>query len=746
MDVAELLADLNEPQRDAVAAADGPLLVLAGPGSGKTRVLTHRVAYLVAVGRVEPWRIMAVTFTNKAAREMRGRVQALVGQEALHRLTLGTFHAICARLLRVESEAMGRDPDFVIFDQDDQLLVVRRAMQELGLDDKRLAPRSALGAISAAKCELIGPGEYGGSTYVHELIGRVYDRYQRLLRASNALDFDDLLVDAARLLRHNEEVRRRYRRRYRHVLVDEFQDTNTAQYVFVKTLVGADEPDAPRNLFVVGDEDQSIYRWRGADYRNVERFRRDFPDAGVVLLEQSYRSTQTILDAARAVIDRNERRTPKKLWTQAGTGAPLSVFEARDGDEEAAYVAGEIERAARSGARHGEFAVMYRTNAQSRALEEAFLRRGIPYQLVGATRFYDRREIKDAIAYLRLTQNPLDEVSLGRVINVPPRGIGARSWQALSALAADLGVPRWTALQAIAAGEPAGAAQRIDARMAKGLAAFHAVLQDLHEARERLPVGELLDFALDRSGYRDWLRDGTEEGDDRWANVMELHAVAADVGGLVPGEGLVDLLQSVALVSEVDDLAEVAERVTLLTLHAAKGLEFPTVFLVGLEEHLLPHSRSLDDGEALAEERRLFYVGLTRARSKLHVTHASRRNLFGRPEPRERSRFLDDLPQRLVHGRGGSRAGRAGRSDSRFLDTRWERSPATPPPRPAGGAGRVAAAGAGFGPGDKVCHPTFGLGVVVSSVDLDGDTQVTVAFVGAGVRKLLQSYAGLKRA
>jgi DNA helicase II / ATP-dependent DNA helicase PcrA len=746
MDVAELLADLNEPQRDAVAAADGPLLVLAGPGSGKTRVLTHRVAYLVAVGRVEPWRIMAVTFTNKAAREMRGRVQALVGQEALHRLTLGTFHAICARLLRVESEAMGRDPDFVIFDQDDQLLVVRRAMQELGLDDKRLAPRAALGAISAAKCELIGPGEYGGGTYVHELIGRVYDRYQRLLRASNALDFDDLLVDAARLLRHDEEVRRRYRRRYRHVLVDEFQDTNTAQYVLVKTLVGADEPGAARNLFVVGDEDQSIYRWRGADYRNVERFRRDFPDAGVVLLEQSYRSTQTILDAARAVIDRNERRTPKKLWTQAGMGAPLCVFQARDGDEEAAYVAGEIERAVRSGARHGEFAVMYRTNAQSRVLEEAFLRRGMPYQLVGATRFYDRREIKDAIAYLRLTLNPLDEVSLGRVINVPPRGIGARSWQALSTLAADLGVPRWTALQAIASGEAAGAAERIDSRMARSLTAFHAVLQDLHEARERLPVGELLDFALDRSGYRDWLRDGTEEGEDRWANVMELHAVAADVGGVVPGEGLVDLLQSVALVSEVDDLAEVAERVTLLTLHAAKGLEFPTVFLVGLEEHLLPHSRSLDDGEALAEERRLFYVGLTRARSKLYVTHAAQRNLFGRPEPRERSRFLDDLPQRLVHGRGGARAGRPGRSGSRLVDTRWERSPATPPLRPAGGALPGAADDTGFGPGDKVCHPTFGLGVVVSCVALDGDVQVTVAFVGAGVRKLLQSYAGLEKA
>ncbi|MFQ5594697.1 MAG: ATP-dependent helicase, partial [Anaerolineae bacterium] len=416
----KILESLNEAQREAVQAIDGAVLVLAGPGSGKTRVLTHHAAYLIDVVGVDPYHIMAVTFTNKAAREMRDRLHDLVGERRLGRLTLGTFHATCARILRREAEYLIVDNNFVIFDTDDQIRLIRQTVKELDLNDKLYRPPQLKGAISRAKNELIGPSEYAAPTYWHEIAARVYQHYQSLLQANNALDFDDLLMEVVRLFRRQPEVRDKYRRRYQHILVDEFQDTNTAQYDFVRQLAGDGN-----HVFVVGDEDQSIYLWRGADFRNVQRFNRDFEDAQVFLLERNYRSTQTILDAARKVISHNTQRTPKDLWTDKGAGLPITVKELYDEQEESSFVAGEIQRLmARDGFGPGDFAVMYRTNAQSRVVEEAFLRQGMRYRLVGATRFYERREVKDLIAYMRLVHNPLDQLSLGRIINVPPRGIG----------------------------------------------------------------------------------------------------------------------------------------------------------------------------------------------------------------------------------------------------------------------------------------------------------------------------------
>lgn len=752
-----LLEGLNTAQVDAVSADAGPVLVLAGPGSGKTRVLTHRVAWLVDVFGVAPWQIMAVTFTNKAAREMRGRLERLIGPTALGQVTIGTFHAICARLLRREAETLPVDGNFVIFDSDDQERVVKRALDELNLDPKQYRPAAILGAISSAKSELLRPADYHPPTYWHEIAGRVYARYQQLLQASNALDFDDLLLETAELLRHNAAVRDRYRDRYRHVLVDEFQDTNTAQYAIVKALAAAEVPEAPHNLFAVGDEDQSIYRWRGADWRNIERFRRDFPAARTILLEQNYRSTQTILDAARAVIDQNAHRTPKALWTERGPGQGLLLFEAYDEAEEAAFVVHQIEQHVRRGGRFGELAVMYRTNAQSRTIEDALVRKRIPYQLVGGTRFYDRREIRDVLAYLRLVHNPLDEIALQRVINVPARGIGDKAMATLAAAAVACGVPFWPALQLIADGSladisPAAAAVAIDNRTRNALGAFHDLLARLIAAREQLDVTALLGLILDSTGYARHLRDGTDEGEERWENVVELRNVAVDFEAMAPREGLAALLESVALVADVDALdgASAADRVTLLTLHAAKGLEFPTVIITGLEEGSIPHSRSVDDPDGLAEERRLFYVGLTRAERTLILVRAHRRTVYGATDVREPSRFLLDLPTQVLAEAPPARGVRGAPAHSR--GTQWpdaRRSGARPAPGAPAGPGRPAtpagAAAATFRPGDKVTHGTFGEGVVVSAVQRDGDEEVTVAFVGAGVKKLMQSFARLER-
>ncbi|MGD8968947.1 MAG: UvrD-helicase domain-containing protein, partial [Anaerolineae bacterium] len=576
------LEELNPQQHRAVTAPEGPILVLAGPGSGKTRVLTSRVAWLVLEHDVAPWRVMAVTFTNKAAREMRERLEDLLGPPRARSLTLGTFHATCARILRREAEAAGIPRDYVIFDTDDQLRLVKQALQALNLDDKRYRPRSMLSAISHAKSELAPPEAYPTHSYYGEIVKRVYERYQAFLSASSGLDFDDLLMVTAVMFRQRPDVLAMYQEQYQHILVDEFQDTNQAQYALLRQL-----SRGHHNLFCVADEDQSIYRWRGADYRNIRRLRNDHPDIETYLLERNYRSTQTILDAARAVIRHNRDRVDKNLYTNRGQGPEIVVHEAYDQDDEAQFVVDTIARlVAQEGRTPGEFALMYRTNAQSRALEDAFVRAGLPYRLVGATRFYSRREVKDLLAFLRLVHNPDDDVSMARVINVPTRGIGGKTIAALEDAAREQGLSVYGVLQRI--GKPKAEGPNLWTRARKSCLAFLEMLEGWTAASHELTVAELINRVLEDTHYADYLRDGSDEGEERWANVLELRNVAADY----ENHSLAELLIDVALVSEVDNLSADVDAPTLLTLHSAKGLEFPVVLITGLEEGLLPHSRS----------------------------------------------------------------------------------------------------------------------------------------------------------
>jgi DNA helicase-2/ATP-dependent DNA helicase PcrA len=733
----DLPQELNPAQVKAVEAIEGPVLVLAGPGSGKTRVLTYRIAHLVKQGGMDPYNIMAVTFTNKAAREMRARLEKLLGQRKLDRLTIGTFHAICARVLRREAQTIGFSSDFVIYDRDDQLGLVRQALHELNLDDKLFRPTAIQASISNAKRAMLTPETYNPPTYWHEVAARVYGHYQQLLKANSAMDFDDLLLFTVQLFSTHESVLRRYQQRYIQVLVDEFQDTDSAQYQLVQLLSGA-----RRNLFVVGDEDQSIYGWRGADFRNVVRFRRDYPESRVVLLEQNYRSTQNILDASRHVIALNKSRTEKKLWTQNQSGGPITLYEAYDEQEEADYVVREIKRCVAQGlCLLRDCAVMYRTNAQSRVIEDAFVRYGLPYKLVGATRFYERREIKDVVAYLRIIHNPHDDVSLKRIVNVPPRGIGDRKRQVLEQWAGANQVPIYTALQLLAESdrtpaapaEPAkpvtlGTAPQVDGRTSKALLSLLGLLDNWFGVRRQVTVLELLDKVLAESGYGEHVRDGTPEGEERWENIQELRSVAGDYGHLPAETALTTFLEDVALVSDVDNLREGSDAATLLTLHMAKGLEFDTVFIVGLEEGILPHSRSLEEPDQMEEERRLCYVGMTRAKQRLCLIHTFRRTRFGTQGTCIPSRFLQDIPARLVKGTE-------------------ERAPARlkAAPRPETSAG-VSPREGSLAPGDKVQHPQFGEGIVVNSQRRGGDEEVTVAFAGkAGIKRLAASFAGLKR-
>ena len=718
----DLLEGLNPQQRTAVTTPPGPVLVLAGPGSGKTRVLTHRAAYLVLQEDASPRSLLAVTFTNKAAREMQSRLQTLLAETHGTDLpSLGTFHSACARILRREAEHLPVTRDFVIFDDSDQEALVRQVLKEMNLDPRQHAPGRIQAAISSAKNELIGPEAYPSGSYIAEIVRRAYALYDQKLRENNAFDFDDLLVWAVQLLRQHDDVRERYRRLYPHVLVDEFQDTNTVQYELLRLLV----PERP-DLFLVGDPDQSIYRWRGADYRNVQRFQKDFPDHRVILLEQNYRSTQRILDAAMAVIDRHPDRQRKRLFTDRGQGAEIVLHEAYDEQEEAGYVVETIAGLTlQRQIEPRDVAVMYRTNAQSRALEEAFLHANLPYRLVGAQRFYGRREVKDLIAYLRLVHNPADQVSLMRILNTPPRGLGAKSIEAMLDSAARASLTPGQYLLELgrgAAEAPAG----LTLRAAGGLSAFGQQLARWRETAEGLPVAQLIDGVLESVRYRDFIDDGTEEGEDRWANVLELRGLAQDYTDL----GLSEFLQQVALVSDQDTLTETANAPVLLTLHAAKGLEFRAVFLIGLDDGLLPHQRSFDDREAMAEERRLFYVGITRTQDYLFLVRAFRRHSFGTGGVCEPSRFLSDVPADLLAGderrRGPTRA-----QAIYERQTRWESSASLPAePR--------------FRAGMRVQHPSFGDGIVMESrIDREDET-VTIAFSGSGVKRLSASLARLE--
>jgi len=705
------LEGLNDKQRAAVEAKDGPTLVLAGPGSGKTRVLTSRIAYLISVRNTAPYRLMAVTFTNKAAREMRDRVAQFLGAGKASDLLIGTFHSICARLLRREAARIGLDRDFSIYDADDQLNVVKAALAELKLDEKKYKPASIHAAISAAKNDLISPEAYRAESYFQEIAGRVYARYNAILRANNALDFDDLIMETVRLLQSDAAVREKVQERYVHVLVDEFQDTNLAQYALIRLFTGRH-----RNLFCVGDADQSIYAWRGADYRNVLRLREDYPDLNIITLDQNYRSTQTILDAAMGVIRKNPNRIHINLLTQRGHGPKIAVRELFNEDEEAQFVVDTIEELVRQrAAEPGQIAVMYRTNAQSRPLEEAFIRAGMPYRLVGATRFYARKEIKDVLAYLRVINNPADMISLRRIINVPPRGIGEKTYEQLESAAR---AREASALDVLTKGDLS-----LPGRAGRALQEFGLLWAQWVRLRNELSVGQLFDHVLQTSGYKDHLRDGTSEGEDRWANVMALRNVAIEAGDVM----LSEFLSNVALVSDVDNFDETVNAPTLLTLHAAKGLEFNVVFIVGLVEGVLPHSRSLDDPEQMAEERRLMYVGITRAKDRLYLLRPFRRSQWGDSEITEPSRFLSDLPDSVVDSKL--------RKNSELLQatTVWQRQPNKAP------------AGARFQPGDRVVHPRFGEGLVLRSTLVRDDEEVEVFFFGAGGKRLSAAMSGLKK-
>ena len=711
----DILSDLNPQQREAVTVDPGPVLVLAGPGSGKTRVLTYRLAYLILKLGVRPGEILALTFTNRAAREMESRALSLLKlPDSARGPRLGTFHSTFARILRIEADRLPITRDFVIFDDADQLALVRQALKELNQDPKQVRPVRVQASISRAKNELIGPKDFSSDTHFTEITRRVYERYEQLLLDSNALDFDDLLLLPIQLFSEHDAVLQTYRDRYRHLLVDEFQDTNTAQYVLLRMLAGS-KPD----LFVVADPDQSIYRWRGADSRNVKRLQKDFPDLSTLLLEQNYRSTQTILDAAMAVIDRQPDRQRKQLFTERGAGDPILVHEAHDQDEEGQFVVEKISMLTLTGeAEPGDCAVMYRTNAQSRAIEEAFLRAGVPYRLVGAQRFYGRKEVKDLISYLRLIHNPADQVSLSRAISTPPRGIGDKTFAALLSAASQAGTTPVEILLTLGRGHEVSG---IPSRASGPLSKFGALLQEWLELKEQLLLDNLIDRVLEDVDYQAYL--GSDE--DRWANVMELRGVAQEFSEL----GLVEFLQQVALVSDQDTLTESQNAPTLLTLHAAKGLEFPVVFIVGLDEGELPHYRSQDDSEAMAEERRLFYVGLTRAEDRVILLRAFRRRTRGTSNLTDPSRYLDDLPADLIEG---DLVGMRTAAQAVYArDTTWQ------------GRTRVPNE-ARFQAGMRVTHPQFGEGIVLETqVEFD-DEEVTVNFEDAGVKHLVASMANLE--
>lgn len=825
-----LLEGLNPPQAAAVKSTRGPVLVLAGPGSGKTRVLTRRIAYLIEQEGIAPWRILAVTFTNKAAREMGERVEALLEEKfgaplpgqtrRLGGMKIGTFHSICAYILRVETDAIGYGRNWVIYDTADQLALIRGILRDLNIDEKRFSPNAIQARISNQKNDLITPDNYQSTSYFEEIAGRVYSRYQEALHLNNAMDFDDLLMKTVLLFRERTDLLAKYQEKWQYLLVDEFQDTNKAQYELIHAL--ASPPKGNRNLFVVGDEDQSIYRWRGADYANIIRFRDSYPDAKEILLEQNYRSNQTILNVANSVIGNNRNRTEKKLHTENVVGKnTVVIYEAYNEIEEAAYVCDEIERllAEDRSLSLSDFAVMYRTNAQSRALEEVFVQRNMKHKLVGGTRFYERKEIKDALAYLRLVHNPAATVALDRIINEPSRGIGTKTYGALKEWATEMGVSEYDALRVLRHGPakfegetgrtlpPVAATAPLGTRAQNALNDFTKMLEEwinLRDLNRYESVADLLDLILTDAGYIAALRDGSDEGEERFANLQELRSVTAQYR-----QGMTDLddaetplglcLQEISLVSDQDQVEEDAGAVTLLTLHAAKGLEFTVVFMVGLEEGILPHSRSIESAEEedMAEERRLCYVGITRARRRLYLIHSYRRTVWGDSNLQEASRFLDEIPSNLLTGMV-NRQTRKQQSYDRLTswgDDDWGAT-ATPQRRPernpynwssnssgatsgnqntywspggnSGGSRRGGqqpisrpssrSSGSGksgnnrsdgrqpqFKRRDSVQHAQFGVGTVIESELTRSDEEVTVAFPGVGIKKLSVSLAALKK-
>ena len=730
-----------------------PLLIVAGAGSGKTRVLTHRIAYLLAARDVVPHEILAITFTNKAAGEMAARVAALVGPRVWgsRSMWVMTFHSACVRILRREARRFGYPSSFSIYDQADSQRLMALVCRELELDAKQFPPKAMAAQVSNLKNELIDYETFASraQTARDKALAEAYGEYQRRLLAAGAMDFDDLIMVTVNLFQAFPEVAEQYRRRFRHVLVDEYQDTNHAQYVLIRELVSGGAPlfsnrtervDSPGDplprpeLAVVGDADQSIYAFRGATIRNIVEFEQDYPDTKVILLEQNYRSTQNILAAANAVVSQNQGRKPKNLWSDQGAGPPIVGYVADNEHDEAAFVAEEVDRLTDAGqATPGQVAVFYRTNAQSRVFEEVFIRVGLPYRVVGGVRFYERREVRDLLAYLRLIANPADEVSLRRVLNVPKRGIGDRAEEYVAAFAQR---ERITFAQALA--RPADV-PGLAARSANAIAGFNALITELRDLAESGPVAELAEAVLDRTGYQESLESSSDLQDaSRVENLKELVSVAREFDGSHPEGTLAEFLEQVSLVADADEIPEGEEHgglVTMMTLHTAKGLEFPVVFLTGMEEEVFPHQRSLTNAKELEEERRLAYVGITRAEQRLYLTRAVARNWWGRPSFHKESRFLGEIPSGLIEWRRNERAAMSSvmPAQERMAQRPGTRSPGNRPVP-------------SLAPGDMVNHDKFGLGTVISTDGYGDQAEAKIDFGGDyGVKHLVLRYAPLEK-
>ena len=753
--VARVGEGLNGPQAEAVFHEGGPLLVLAGAGSGKTRVLTHRVAHLIQSGQAGPYEILAITFTNKAAAEMRSRVVELVGPEAQN-MWVSTFHSACARILRKEAQLLGYRSGYTIYDQDDQVRLMRRCLEELGHDIKRFPPRAVHAQVSDAKNRLVDvdefqrPGNPGADSWEAGVVGKsgvdylevtaaAYRLYQQRLYELNAMDFDDLIMRTVDVFRLFEHRLAHYRNAFRHILVDEYQDTNHAQYVLVKLLA-----EEHRRITVVGDDDQSVYSWRGADIRNIMEFEEDFGESTIIKLEQNYRSTTTILDAANAVVAHNRGRKPKRLWSERGAGEKVLVLECRDEHEEARLVAGEIQTLLRKGRRAGEVAVFYRVNAQSRVLEDILVRYNIPYQVLGGTRFYERAEIKDLLAYLRVVVNPSDDISFQRMVNSPKRGLGAVAQGRLQLLAAEDETSLRGALPLAAdSGDLATAARSAFGELDGLIRSWEQRL------REGASVADQVRAVMEESGMLAALRDArTLEAEGRLENLQEFLGVTQEFDRFNPGGGLIDFLEEISLYADVDSMRDQAELVTLMTLHNAKGLEYPFVFITGMEEGMFPHSRALDE-QNLEEERRLCYVGITRAKERVHLSHARNRSLYGAGSYQLPSRFLTEIPQGLVEARA-AKVDRPRRpavsgygSPRRYPADAGARGAAGVAAGVASGATPTSAAEAGFAVGDRVRHAKFGEGVVLG-VEPGGVVRVFFSDI-AEQKKLLVDYAPLKK-
>ncbi|QDY84351.1 DNA helicase PcrA [Paenibacillus polymyxa] len=769
IDIHEAVARLNQPQRQAVEAVDGPLLIMAGAGSGKTRVLTHRIAYLIATRKTAPWGILAITFTNKAAREMQDRVSKLIGPQGRD-VWVSTFHSMCVRILRRDIERIGFTSNFSILDSTDQLSVIRSCMKDLNIDTKKFEPKAVQSMMSTAKNELVTPEMYERKIgdYFEGIVAKVYTKYQQRLKNNNSLDFDDLIMATIQLFKEVPEVLDFYQKKFQYIHVDEYQDTNRAQYMLCKMLA-----DKHHRLCVVGDSDQSIYRWRGADISNILNFEEDYPEARTILLEQNYRSTSNILNAANEVIGQNTGRKPKKLWTDKEGGAKIKVYRADSEHDEGYFIASEIHKNIKAGKTYSHHAILYRTNAQSRVVEEILIKSDIPYQIVGGIKFYDRKEIKDLLAYLRLLSNPDDDISLTRIINVPKRSIGDTTVGKLQAAAAERGVSIFRVLQVV---DDLGFA----GRTRNALVEFYDMIEGLSRMVDYLSVTELTEKMLETTQYRLELQnENTLESRSRLENIDEFLSVTMEFEKGAEDKSLVSFLTDLALIADIDsmndDEEEQSDAVVLMTMHSAKGLEFPIVFIVGMEEGVFPHSRAFLDNEELEEERRLAYVGITRAEEQLFLTCAQMRTLFGRTTANPPSRFLEEIPDELKEdtiikrdryrrsgnvggsygGRGLGKGGGSNFGGERSFDmmsrsgssasaaprvTVTTSSPARPAPTASTGGSSI------FTAGDKVQHGKWGIGTIVAVKGTGNDMELQIAFPApVGVKRLLAGFAPITK-